>query len=429
MKIYFATLIMFITMAVSITCAGDKKNSGSSDNLLTAAKEPEEAGFSGERLNRIDAYLKKNIENGILPHAQAFIARHGKIIYNKSFGWKDVDKKIALQDSDIFRLASQTKAITSTALMMLYEEGKFLLDDPVSKYIPEFKNPKVKNNLSDNAYSINPPNLRSEITIRNLLSHTSGIPYYESSVFDNMTIGLTMEDKTLAEEIHKLAKLPLDHKPGTGFTYGYSVDVIGYLVELFSGMSLNDFFKKRIFEPLGMNDTYFYLPDDKADRLVTLYEKENSQSKLKVSSDNLFQNYPVKGAKKFYSGGAGLSGTLKDYAKFCQMLLNKGTYNGKEYLSAKTVELMTVNHIGDLKLWDSGNKFGLGFEIITDEGLKNVLGSAGSYKWGGAFGTEYIIDPKEDMVLIFYCNVMPFEEKTEILNKYRILVYQDLNKE
>lgn len=395
---------------------------------LEPSKSAEEAGFSGERLTRIDNFINKCIEDGTLPHAQVFVARHGKVVLNKCFGWKNIEQKIKSGNSDIYRWASQTKGITSVALMMLFEEGLFRLDDPVSKYISEFKNPKISKNTPENAYSINPPGFNSEITIRNLLSHTSGIPYYDSKTFDNMTIGLTLEEKTIAGEIPIMAKLPLDHKPGTGFTYGYSVDVAGRLIEIFSGMNLNEFFNKRIFEPLGMQDTYFYLPENKAARLITLYQKEYANSPIKISGDELFKNYPVKGAKKFYSGGAGLVGPLEDYAKFCQMLLNKGSYNGKQLLSAKTVELMSVNQIGDLKVWDSGNKFGLGFEIMTEEGLKNILGSVGSYKWGGAFGTEYIVDPKEDMILIFYCNVMPFEQKTEILDKYRNLVYQALIK-
>lgn len=425
-RLLLCALIFVLTIKI---LPKEKSNSDYNLNVSMPSSASEGTGFSEERLKRIDDFLKKCIDDGMLPHAQAYVARHGKVAYHKCFGWKNIENKKELASSDIFRLASQTKAITSVALMMLYEEGLFRLDDPLSKFIPEFKNPKISNPAAPGVYSINPASFGSEITIRNLLSHTSGIPYYDYTKFDNICTGLTMEDRTLAVEIPKLASLPLDHKPGTGFTYGYGVDIIGYLIEKLSGMSLNEFFAKKIFAPLEMNDTYFYLPDDKADRLVVLYQKEFPNSKIKISDADIYQNYPVKGAKKFYSGGAGLVGTLGDYAKFCQMLLNKGIFKGHRLLSPKTIELMTTNHIGDLKVWDSGNKFGLGFEIMTEEGLKNILGSVGSYKWGGMFGTEYIIDPKEDMVLMFYCNVMPFEQKTEILDKFRNLVYQALTEE
>jgi CubicO group peptidase (beta-lactamase class C family) len=429
MKLNPVLLCLLACLFISVNYPQNKAVNNTFTHELSQCSSPEEAGFSSERLKRIDRFFESQIKNGMLPHAQVFIARHGKIVLHKSYGWKNIAKKEALQNSDIFRLASQTKAVTTVALMTLYEEGAFRLDDPVSDYIPEFKNPKVAKEQPADAYSINPPKLKSEITIRNLLSHTSGIPYYDYKIFDNMATGLTMEDKTLAMEIPKLAALPLEHRPGTGFTYGYSLDVCGYLIEKLSGMSLNEYFTKKIFEPLGMKDTYFYLPEDKADRLITLYKKDNASSAIEPSTETIYCDYPVKGAKKFYSGGAGLVGPIEDYAKLCQMLLNKGIYNGKRILSPKTVELMTVNQIGELKVWDSGNKFGLGFEIMTDEGLKNILGSVGSYKWGGMFGTEYIIDPKEDMTLIFYCNLVTSGLITETLNKYRNLVYQALTEE
>jgi CubicO group peptidase (beta-lactamase class C family) len=385
-------------------------------------------GFSAQRLAKIDKFFLDCIEQGILPNAQAYISRHGKTVYSKSFGYSNIKNKTPLDSDAVYRLASQTKAITTTAMMMLFEDGKFLLDDPVYKYIPQYKTPAYTRKYSENKSSINPPALDGEITIRNLLTHTSGIPYYEQSKFNKVMTGLTFNNETISTIVPELAKLPLDHKPGTYFTYGYGLDVIGYLIEKFSGMPLDEFFRKRIFEPIGMPDTYFYLPQDKAARLVPLYEKDSVLSSLKLSQDDLLQNYSVKGARTYFSGGAGLVGTLKDYAKFCQMLLNKGCYNGTQFLSPRTVEMMTTNQIGDLRLWDTGNKFGLGFEIMTEESLKNILGSVGSYKWGGMFGTEYIIDPKEDMVLIFYSNVYPFEEKAELMNKFRNLVYQALIK-
>ncbi len=275
---------------------------------------------------------------GYIPGAVALIVRNGKIVYEKSFGFSDLETKTPLRNDHIFRIASQSKGITSLAVMMLWEEGKFLLDEPVSKYIPEFKNPRVlvTFNEKDSSYTSTPA--KSEITIRQLLTHSSGISYAAigSKEFNAIYakagvpsgIGIGYSNAVLGDKIKILAQLPLQQNPGEQWTYGLNTDVLGYLIEVLSGLSFDDYLHQRIFKPLGMNDTYFYLPKEKHNRLVTLYENKNDKlTKSGRVFDNVDPNYP-NSAGKYFSGGAGLSSTIEDYAKFLQLFLNKGEYNG-----------------------------------------------------------------------------------------------------
>ncbi|MDP3582324.1 MAG: serine hydrolase domain-containing protein, partial [Ignavibacteria bacterium] len=365
MKRFLLLFLLFGTTAIFAASRGDETKSARQNLKQTAA--PEDVGFSSERLTRVDKYFSELIESNKLPHAQAFIARHGKVVYFKSFGLKDNEKKIPLQNSDIFRLASQSKAITTTALMILFEEAKVNLNDPVYKYIPAFKDVKVQIKSGTDYSTANLEDLRKPITIHHLLTHTSGIPYWwDPNVFKIIiSPGYTFDNVTLEEVINEMAKMPLAHQPEAALTYGYNLDVVGRIIEVASGMKLDEFFKKRIFEPLGMNDTYFYLPQEKANRLANLSAKEKENEPAVTSNDDLFCNYSVKGARSFLSGGAGLVGPLEDYAKFCQMLLNGGSYNNKQIISPKSVETMTRNHVGALPLGDTGNQFGFGFEIMT----------------------------------------------------------------
>lgn len=383
---------------------------------------------SEERLARIDKMLQQSIDSGWIAGVVGFIARDGKIVYDKSFGVNNIEAKTPMRRDDIFRIASQTKAITSVAVMMLFEEGKFLLDDPISKYIPEFANPKVldKFNEKDTTYTTIQAN--REITIRDLLTHTSGIDYagigsdkmraiYAKSAIPG---GFGSNKMVLGDKIRALGKLPLVHQPGERFTYGLNVDVLGYLVEVLSGESLDHYFHKHIFEPLGMNDTYFYLPQSKSDRLVKVITEDKDHHLTNLKSE--FVNYPLV-AGTYYSGGAGLSSTIKDYATFLQMLLNKGEYNGKRLLARRTVELMTTNQIGDLNL--GRDKFGLGFEITTASGQAKMGISEGSFAWGGYFATTYWADPKEHLVCLIFMQQSPFSH-SEITDKFRAMVYQAL---
>jgi CubicO group peptidase (beta-lactamase class C family) len=419
-------------LQVAILVLGITSSCSRTSELKEAS--PFSVKVSEDRLIRIDKMLQQSIDSGWIAGAVGFIARDGKIVYNKAFGVNDIETKSPMRTDDIFRIASQTKAITSVAVMMLFEEGKFLLDDPISKYIPEFAKPCVLDRFNEKDTTFTTVPATREITIRDLLTHTSGIDYAGIGSMNFRAIyakagipAVFGSDKIiLGDKIKALGKLPLAHQPGENFTYGLNVDVLGYLVEVLSGESLDQFFQKHIFEPLGMTDTYFYLPSTKLDRLVTVSTEDDRHHLVKWTDQilsGISMNYPmVEGT--YFSGGAGLSSTIKDYATFLQMLLNKGEYNGKRLLSRRTVELMTTNQIGDL---NSGrNKFGLGFQITTKNG-EAVLGvSEGSFSWGGFFGTTYWADPRERLVCLMFIQQFPLSH-SEIKDKFKALVYQALN--
>ena len=419
-------LRLILVVPILVACTSRTAHDGDSKRLYFISAKPESVGVSSDRLARLDTFIQQAIDRGDLPNAVTFIARKGKVIHYKAFGFRDIEKKIPLKTTDIFRIASQSKAVTTVALMTLYEEGKFGLDEPVSKYIQAFKNPRVIEtfNPADSSYVARPA--KSEISIRQLLNHTAGYPY-DHPVYVKAGIPMlnSTENITIEEVVNKLAALPLVHDPGEAFTYGLHTDIVGRLVEVISGKPLDVFIRERIFDPLGMKDSYFYLPEDKKDRLVTLYEKPTIESKLVVSAQKTNQDFPIEGYSRYFSGGAGLVGTIEDYGRFCLMLLNGGEFNGRRILGKKTIEMMTTNQIGDLNVWGGRNKFGLGFEITTEKGVASIPGSVGAFKWGGAYSTDYLIDPREDMVCLVYTNVLPnaFWQFTQL---YRPLVYQAL---
>ncbi len=389
---------------------------------------PASACVSAERLTRIDNLIRQGVDSGWIAGADALIARNGRIVYYKAFGVKDLESRSPMLKNDIFRIASQTKAITSIAAMMLFEEGKFLLDDPVSKYIPEFANPKVLDqfNEKDTTYTTVPA--KREITVRDLLTHTSGIDYAEigsprmKAIYAKAGIpaGFVSDRILLADKMKILGRQPLVHQPGEKWTYGLNVDVVGYLVEIWSGKSLDEFFRSRIFEPLGMNDTYFYLPKDKQARLVKVSTEDQNHKVIPIQLPSA--NYPlVEGT--YFSGGAGLSSTTEDYAKFLQMLLNHGVYNGRRLLARRTIDLITSNQIGGLEV--GPNKFGLGFELTTEAG-QTVLGmSEGSFSWGGYYATTYWADPEEQVVGLLFFQQIPLTH-SGIQSKFKAMVYQAL---
>lgn len=400
---------------------------------------PESAGFSTERLARIDKVLNEYVHKQWMNGGVAMIVRDGKIVYYKAFGYDDINAKKPLQKDAIFRIASQTKAITSVAVMMLYEEGKFMLDDPISNYIPEFKKPKVidKYNAADTTYTTVPA--KREITIRDLLTHTSGIGYAQIGTPQQNAIyykagvvgGIGVDKMVLADKMKILASLPLFHQPGENWTYGLSTDVLGYLVEVVSGMTLDQFFRKRIFEPLGMKDTYFYLPKEKHSRLVTLHTEDSATGKavkmepMRNLNGNFYRDYPLIDGT-YYSGGGGLSSTVYDYAIFLQMMLNGGTYNGKRILSRNTVRMMTMNQVDELSHWGSPNRFGLGLGVVTKKGSAELPVNEGTYDWGGMFATTYWVDPKERLIGLFYRNIYPTSQ-WGLNSKFKVLVYQAIN--
>ena len=393
------------------------------------AKVPEEIGFSAERLKRIDDLMQGFIDDGLAPNAVTFVARKGKIVHHKTFGYSNVEKKTPLRKDDIFRIASQTKLLTTISMLMLYEEGKYLMTDPVSKYIPAFKNPKVLEDFDKETLAYTTRPAKREITIHDLLTHTAGIPYgHPLDKLPEFQIPYlnSLKAETLAEVVPKIAARPLLNDPGEKFVYGLNSDVAGYLVEVLSGQSLNDFFKKRILEPLEMKDTHFYLPPAKAPRLVELYAKPEADKPMTLSDNDSNRNFAVKGTQTYYAGGAGLVGPIEDYAKLCQLILNGGTLNGKRLLGTKTVEMMTQNQIGDLEVWDRSDHFGYGLQIITDHSRYGDQATPGALTWGGAYCSEYTIDPKEDLIMLVYTNIHPYAHYADFVRKFRVAVYQSM---
>ena len=395
-----------LLIALSLTANAQTKSIKNSPLLKDAS--PESVGMSTDRLARIDAMCEKAVLDGDIPGVVALVARKGKIVFLKAFGMADNESNRSLKTDDIFRIASQSKAITSTAVMMLWEEGKFKLDDPISKYLPEFKNPQVLKTFQDSDTSYTTVAASGEITIRHLITHTSGIGYgvidgderfkliYQKAGITDL---FTIENISIEESVKKLAKLPLHHNPGEKFTYSEGLDVLGYFIEVVSDMPFDVFLKKRIFDPLGMKDTWFYLPEDKTKRLVSVQQKSDGSEWIRYPITFYDPDYPIKGAKRFFSGGAGLCSTAKDYATFLQMYLNGGELNGTRILSRTTIQSMMGNQVGDLFGEKSGRYYGLAFGVINQKGQNlGGKGSIGTFDWGGYFNTQYFADPKEKII-------------------------------
>ena len=399
---------------------------------------PETQGISSERLKQIDANINQWIKEGQLNGATAIILRNGKIVYHKAFGFSS--ENVSMKTDNIFRIASMTKPIISVAAMMLYEEGKFLLTDPISKFIPEFKNPVVldKYNAADTTYTTVPA--KREITMRDILSQTSGIGYAQIGSATSNAIyyknkingGIGTPYSTLKDVIPRLAKLPLFAQPGEEFYYGLNTDVLGYLIEVISGMPLDKYLQQKIFQPLGMKDTYFFLPKEKQARLVSLYSQGNNKMSIQDSLINLngtfSRDFPKTINGTYFSGGAGLSSTAYDYALFGQMLLNGGELNGKRILSPATIQIIVSNQIGELLMWGDANKtrrFGLGFGILTEYAERTLMIPAGSYGWDGMFASHYWTDPKNKMVVVFMRNIWPTEH-WDYGDRIKPLIYQAL---
>jgi CubicO group peptidase (beta-lactamase class C family) len=371
-----------------------------------AAASPEKAGVSADRLARIDAMCDDAVKSGQIPGVVALVARHGKIVYFKAFGMADNAANRAMRPDDIFRIASQSKAITATAVMMLWEEAKFQLDDPISKYISEFKNPQVLKTYNEQDGSWTGEPAKREITIRDLLTHTSGLGYGAIDADERIRKiyakagikeAFSTEPVTIAENVKRLAKLPLHHNPSEHFTYAMGLDVLGYLIEVVSGMTFDQFLQKRLFEPLGMKDSGFYLPSDKAARLVAVQKPAGSTW---VHQETTFYDpdYPIKGAKALFSGGGGLCSTARDYATFLQMHLNDGELNGVRILSRPTARLMRSQQV-PIELFGPDSYFSLAFSVVNDRGeRKGGIGGAGTFSWGGYFNTQYFADPKEETI-------------------------------
>jgi len=393
---------------------------------------PEAVGMSAERLSRIRPTIQQYVDQGKIAGAITLVIRRGRVAHLEAVGRMDESKP--MREDAIFRIASMTKAVTSVAVMMLHEEGKLLLNDPVSKYIPEFKGAQVAVSSDDKkSYTLAPA--KSEITIRQLLTHTSGITYQFigaepwAKLYKDAGIsdGLIQSEGKIADNVKKLAKLPLMHQPGERYSYGLSTDVLGYLVEVVSGMTLDEFFRERMLRPLAMRDTHFFVPEEKLNRLAAVYnqlpdgrikrmgDERDERSYLTYSA-----SFQYKGPRTYYSGGAGLVSTINDYARFLQMLLNGGELDGARILSRKTVELMTVNHVGEMF---GAQGFGLGFSVVRDLGKGHELGSVGQYGWGGFYYTNFFVDPKEQLICIFMSQLYPAND-VKLHERFRTLAYQ-----
>ena len=388
---------------------------------------PEAVGLSSARLARVSELVTGEIAKGRYPGAVALVARRGKVAYFEAFGQRDPQSGAPMTKDAIFRLYSMTKPFASVAAMMLVEDGKILLSDPVSKYLPKLKNlqvsvPRVDPQTGRVSYALVPT--EREMTVQDLMRHTSGLVY---GVFTSHAAvkeayakeGVDWENVTPAEQIERLARVPLAHQPGSAWEYSLSTDVLGRVVESVSGATLGQFLQERLFAPLKMTDTAFLVPNGKAARLAQPFAKDP------VSGDAV-KLLDVTVAQKNDAGGAGSAGTVADYARFSQMLLNGGQLDRVRILGRTTVAQMSSDHLGDIRvaspILPRGYGFGLGFAVRKETGLNWVTGSAGEYRWGGAAGTAFWVDPKEQMVVVWMTQGQPGPRRGEDRDLFRQLV-------
>lgn len=375
---------------------------------------PEDVGMSSDRLSRIDDYVERHLEANHFAGAVTLVARHGQVVQFKAYGMQDIEADEPMSKDSIFRFYSMTKPITSVAAMMLFEEGHFLLNDPVSKYLPEFKDlevgvEKIDKKTGDKILVTVPTD--REVTIRDLLRHTSGLSYgfWGTSMVDKQYLekGILSKDETIQDTVAKLGTIPLKHQPGTVWDYSVSTDVLGRLVEVVSGKPFDEFLSMWIFGPLGMKDTGFSVPADEAHRLTTAYTPNEDNTAIAPQDPDRSRDFTKP--PTYFSGGGGLVSTASDYLRFAQMLLNGGELDGMRILSPETIELMTSNHLGDIPMWEgAGNYgFGLGFLVYPDRGDSGSILSDGSFGWGGMAHTTFWVDPQEELVGMFLIQILP----------------------
>jgi len=391
---------------------------------------PEQVGLSPQQLQRLTDVFQAYVSDGKLAGSVVLVARRGKIAYLHAFGQRDREGNAPMPENAVFRIASQTKALVSVGVMMLQEQGKLLIGDPVGKYLPEFQKTTVAVPKKDGGYDV--VDAKRPITIRHLLTHTAGIGYGEGVARDRWQEAKIQgwyfadRDEPVGATVSRMAALPFDAQPGERFVYGYSTDILGALIERVSGETLAAFLAAHLFGPLGMQDTQFYLPDSKVDRLAVVYSATES-GKLERAPDpgtGVGQGAYVRGPRKSFSGGAGILSTATDYARFLQMMLNGGELDGKRILSRKTVELMTVDHLVDKKV-EEGVGFGLGFYVVKDLGARGVPGSVGEFGWGGAYNSSYWVDPLKQLVVVYFTQLLP-SRGLDDHGKLRTLIYQSL---
>jgi len=389
-------------------------------------------GFDAGRLTRIDSVLQRAVDRSEIGGAVALVLKDGETVYEKAFGWADREANRRMTVDAIFRIASQTKALTSVAAMSLVEEGKLSLDDPVSRFIPGFERTTVAVRADTGRAIVS---AKRRLTIRDLLTHTSGISYGTDSLvaplYESAGLGpaagwgwYTADKKEpICVTMERLARLPFVAQPGERFVYGYSTDLLGCVVERAAGAPLDEVIRSRITAPLGMKDTYFYLPPANRSRLTAVYASGAEMKIVRAPDGPKGQGDYVDGPRRSFSGGAGLLSTARDYARFLQMLLNGGVLDGARILSPKTVALMTSNQTATL-FSQSGQGFGLGFRVLEQPGADGRIESVGTFGWGGAYGSTYEVDPNEHLVLVFMIQLLP--SRSGVPAQFPTLVYQAL---
>ncbi len=405
---------------------------GLSAQTTTAARSPGAlSGFSASRLLRVDSLLERSVQEGQITGAVALVLRDDQVVYERAVGFADKEAGRRMTPDALFRIASQTKALTSTAVLMLVEEGRVSLADPVSKFIPTFQRTQVATR-ADNAVSM--VAAKRAITVRDLLTHTAGISYgTESSVaalYQAKGLGPAAgfgyytadKDEGVCDTMERLGTLPTVAQPGEAWVYGYNTDILGCIVERASGQQFDAFLRTRITAPLGMLHTFFFVPPVQRDQLAAVYRSDSMGHSVRAPDGAKGQGHYVDGPRRNFAGGAGLVSTAHDYARFLQMIAHRGAWNGQQFLSPHTVRLMTTNQVGALHS-TAGLGFGLGFET-TDRYGANGLATEGSFGWGGAYGSTYLVDPTEGLVLVFMMQQTP--NVSDVAVRYRTLVYQAL---
>ena len=373
--------------------------------------DPEQLGMSAERLEVLDANLKAYVDENRIAGQVVLVLRDGQVAFSAANGWRDKEDGAAMTDDTIFRIASQTKAIVSTGIMILQEQGKLSIGDPLGRFIPEWSDMQVAVPDGGGGYALE--DAARPITIRHLLTHTAGVSYgggpaqdrWEEAGFQGWYFA--NRDEPIAETIARMGSLPLDDHPGENWIYGYSTDILGAVIEKASGMDLQSFLQQHIFDPLDMRDTHFYLPEAKRERLATVYRPGADGVEAIPATDGMqSQGMYVDGPRTSFSGGAGLLSTARDYARFLQMTLNGGELGGARILSRKSIELMTVDHLAGIP-FRGGQGFGLGYYVLEDLGANGNLGTEGEYGWGGAYHSTYWVDPEEDLVVVYLTQIIP----------------------
>jgi CubicO group peptidase (beta-lactamase class C family) len=405
--------------------------------------KPEAVGLSADRLKKIDSLFTQAVADKQIAGGVVLLARRGKVGYLQGIGRADLEADRPMAPDIIFRIASMSKPVTSVAVMMLVDDGKLRLDDPVSKYLPEFADQKVLvRGKSDKEDDYKLVRAEREVTVRDLITHTSGIAYrffapkplVNFYIKANIHDGLSQDDERLADNIKRLAGVPLLHQPGSAWTYGLNTDVLGRVVEVASGKNLDEFFRERIFEPLGMRDTAFYPPAEKVSRIAALYRPGEDKKIVRVGKDPVHMGeltytatYPYEGPRTYFSGGAGLTSTAGDYARFLQMLLDGGKANGKQLLKSETVKQMTQNQIGKLTIGIGahGDAFGYGFGVVTPNSEGKTPLSVGSYSWGGIFYTYFWVDPRKELIGVMMTQVFP-SDHLKLRENFAKLAYEAL---